>query len=216
MTLNAGLFICLFAAFLFLYIIYIDTKIDPFQQQLGFQEKKNFFLLLPHESKKILKDNQCDKLVRLIVDPKTKKLGDVFESNIDSIHICAYIMILVFYYIFIVLFLFYLFYFFRSFNLLNNPFVATLYITLSKIYKCIGIQISVFYIIILIYMIYLFYSGDINTYCDFLSCENINREGFFRYVFVEKIKSEFIYFLIPNIITSMLFFCYNLSIIINR
>jgi hypothetical protein len=65
-------------------------------------------------------------------------------------------------------------------------------------------------------MIYLFYSGDINTYCDFLSCENINREGFFRYVFVEKIKSEFIYFLIPNIITSMSFFCYNLLIIINR
>ena len=169
MTSIAGDFICLFAAFLFLYIVYIDTKIDPFQQQLGFQEKKNFFLLLPHESKKILKDNQCDKLVRLIVDPKTKKLGDVFESNIDSIHICAYIMILVFYYIFIVLFLF-----------------------------------------------YLFYSGDINTYCDFLSCENINREGFFRYVFVEKIKSEFIYFLIPNIITSISFFCYNLLIIINR
>ena len=51
-----------------------------------------------------------------------------------------------------------------------------------------------------IHIIHAYYSSDINSYYDFLSCDNINIVGFKKYKSIENLKYDFPRFMVLNIV----------------
>ena len=64
----------------YIFRVYHDTAVDIFQLEFRIGEKEKFFIdptINPYE---ILKEDvKCKRYESLIMDPKTKKLGDVFH-----------------------------------------------------------------------------------------------------------------------------------------
>ena len=188
--------ILLIVLFIYINSVYNNTIINPFHLQLGFQEKKNFFVNLSE------KDffSQCAVYTKEIKDQNTKTLGDVFELNIRKINMCALLLIFILYYrLFSYVFLSI---FALSRNFLQSKF-RRLFIFFSIIYAAIIYSITyiiLFEFITFISIVYNFFSGDINNFIKFLSCKNVNYDGFDRFRIVEEIKSDFIMYFILKII----------------
>ena len=188
--------ILLIVLFIYINSVYNNTIINPFHLQLGFQEKKNFFVNLSE------KDffSQCAVYTKKIKDQNTKTLGDVFELNIRKINMCALLLIFILYYrLFSYVFLSI---FALSRNFLQSKF-RRLFIFFSIIYAAIIYSITyiiLFEFITFISIVYNFFSGDINNFIKFFSCKNVNYDGFDRFRIVEEIKSDFIMYFILKII----------------
>ena len=194
-------FISTIVAFIYLIKVFGDTKIDIFQQPIHPGEKEKYFIdpaLNPDQTLKY--DQTCQVYQDVIMNPNTKKLGDVFTLNIETIHIKSYYIIFInvfilLYYIFIFIFVI-LFIAARD----NQACLACLAVAFGLL-SIIIIFVMVIANILFFIIIYNYYSGDTNAYNSFLECRNVNYEGFSRYRIVEVLKNDFFYFMIFNIIS---------------
>ena len=193
---------------IYLYRIYNETKTDPFQQPLGFEEKKKFFnYTINYERYMNGFDYDCWVYQDLILETETKKLGDVFDIKTETIHYCSiFLFLLAFIFvslIFIPLIIILLI-------LCAVIFRPLLYIVLLFItcYIFINITLGTINLIIIIISIYSFNNSDINAYYYFLTCENINYDAFEKYRNIESLKTDFKHFInlfIINICFSCIF-----------
>ena len=73
--------------FYFLFKIYSYSKRDPFEYEIKQNEKENYFIDTDiNKDLNIYDDKECITYQNLIMDKKTKKLGDVFYLNLNVIH----------------------------------------------------------------------------------------------------------------------------------
>ena len=165
-----------FFAYYYLFRVYKDTNTDPFKENFGYEEKKHYFkYLMDYEDYMTSREFNCKKFQDLILKPQTKKLEDVFKLNISLIHVSLYFM-LIFLFVFLVMIL-----------------LSCLCFKLMQLF----IQIlGVANLIIFFTAIMNFNNGNINDYYEFLSCKNVNYEGFDKYKSVEVLKKDFRYFTI--------------------
>ena len=174
--------------FYYLLKIYSYSKVDYFEYKIKPGEKENFFIdLNKNEVINISNDINCISYQDLIMDKKTQKLGDVFTTNLTIIYsklsnilVASIITIvfLVFFYLIILII-----------QLFPSSYQVCSKLILLISLVLIGSNIAI--LINCIQFIYYFYKGDINTYVDFLNCENVNYLGFKRYRNVELLKSHF-------------------------
>jgi len=193
-------------AYIYLFKVYFNTLVDPFQQYFGFEEKKNFFNdyfkeVKPNENVDYY--NDCYYYQDSIMDRNTEKLSAVFQTNIGKLNMSTFIMIIIVSFlilriglIFLVLIMIGITYICPACSIITL-FCVKINKTLSTIYNII----SGLYGFSFFYSIYLFYSGDINTYFDFLSCKNVNYDGFEKYRSIEIVKYDFKRFMIFSFIS---------------
>ena len=190
----------------YLFKVYEDTKIDIFQKSIEPGEKENYFIdpvLNPNQMLKY--DQQCQAYQDIIMKPNTKKLGDVFNINAQTIHKNSFYIILINVFIiffYVVLFVSLILIGFSSGSIGCLAFVIFILSFAAIIIMLIGF---IYFFVI----IYNFYSGDTNAYISFLECKNVNYSGFNRYRIVEEFKSDFKWFMIFNIIGIVLGFLNN-------
>lgn len=177
----------------FLFKIYKDTENDPFQYKFSFEEKKNLFDKTNQAYSALPQRKICLRYEALIMDPETEKLGDVFELNIGTINICAYITILLLAFsIFIVVFDILCFLLFAVYSgVLILPISLVL-----LVFNCIAPFLLIASFISIIILIYNYFAGEINDYYAFLACPNINYDSFQKYKSVENLNSDCNNFLI--------------------
>ena len=195
-----NLLFCIFT-YIYLFIVYKDSEKDPSKIQFGFGEKENFFKTMD-KTPGLQFDNDCYYYQDLIMEPKIQKLEDFFEFNIESIHKGSIILLFFLFYFILILslislniFLFGLSFIFPSF-LKAIPIVFMLINIFSRFDRCLGcINLIAF-----IHIIHAYYSSDINSYYDFLSCDNINIAGFKKYKSIENLKYDFPRFMVLNIV----------------
>ena len=125
---------------------------------------------------------------------KITKLGDIFHLNISKIHFCSYLILFIF--IFQISLALLLPCLKECVKATNNLIIALLFSSLRDIN--IGLPTANF--IIIIFMINSFYNGDINTYYDFISCDNVNYDKFEKYRNVENLKNNFWMFICLQIV----------------
>ena len=173
----------------YIFRVYDNTEKDPFQENFGFEEKKKIFNYTINDDivHYLTYLKTCKNYQDLILDPNTQKLGDIFELNFETIHICALLMII------------YLFYtFFRS---LFEFFYILIILTcravfpipesvITFLFKCLYPFLSILNGFIFILCIYEFYGGGINSYFEFLSCKNVNYDELRKYKKVENLRSD--------------------------
>ena len=193
-------------SFYFLYKVYINTSVDPLQIPFNFEEKKQLFRDSFQNTNEFHdKDFKCKTYEELIMEPKTQKLGDVFELNFNKLFNCSFFLIaFLIYDIFSISFLFLTIIIIKINEVLNNiyqTFVSVI-ITFITIFRGLLIIYLVNFIFF-IYAIYSFYSGDINTYCDFLICRNVNYVEFEKYRSVEIVRFYFKNYIISYVILSI-------------
>ena len=184
-------------AYIYLYRVYNETKTDPFQYALGFEEKKKFFnYTINYERYMNGFDYNCKVYQDLILEPETKKLGDVFNIKTETIHYCSVILLFTTFILFSFVFLYLAI---IPCLLICTPLVPFL----MSIIAGSGIItpfIGWVNIITIIVSIYSFNKCDINAYYDFLTCENINYDAFEKYRNIESLKTDFKNFMILIII----------------
>ena len=191
---------------IYLYRIYNETKTDPFQQPLGFEEKKKFFnYTINYELYMNKFDYNCKVYQDLILEPDTKKLGDVFNIKTEIIHYGCIFSFLTAYILF----------WFAFLPLVLNPCLKMTCRSLISFFlqniACSNLTsalIGPINIIVIIISINSFYNSDINAYFDFLTCENINYAAFEKYRNIESLKTDFKNLIIPFIILWILSFAY--------
>ena len=183
-------------AYICLFKVYFNTLEDPFQQNFGFEEKKNFFNdyfkeVKPNEN--VDNYNDCIYYQDSIMDRNTEKLSDVFKTNIGKLNTFTFIMIIVVSFlilriglIILSLIMLGITYFFPACSTITLFFVK-----INKLLSIIYNTIKGLYGFSFFYYMYLFYNGDINTYFDFLSCKNVNYDGFEKYRSIEIVKHDF-------------------------
>ena len=181
--------------FVYLIKVYNDTKTDPLQDNLDVEEKKKFFkYIAQYEEEMNTFEIKCKKYQDFILESEITKLGDIFHLNIWTIHFCSYIII-------------FIFIFHISLTLLvpclkecakatNDLIIGLLFSSLRDIN--LGLPTANF--VIIIFMINSFYNGDINTYYDFISCDNVNYDKFEKYRSVENLKINFWMFMCLQIV----------------
>ena len=132
------------------------------------------------------------------MEPKIQKLEDFFEFNIESIHNGSIILFIFLFYFALVLSIaslniltLGLAFIFPNFSKIIPLCVKTLFL-LKSFERCSGCV----NVIAFIYTVHSYFSSDINSYCDFLSCDNVNIEGFKKYKSVENLKYDFIHFMV--------------------
>ena len=191
-------FVSTILAFIYLIKVYGDTKIDIFQENIIPGEKDNYFIdpaLNPDQTLKY--DQYCKVYQEIIMSPNTKKLGDVFTLNTESIHNQSFYLIFINLYIL----LFYVFLFVAFILFIIAPpragCIAIVLVILTLILFVIMIIANILFFI----LIYNYYNGDTSIYNSFLQCRNVNYEGFRRYRIVEVFRKDFIYFMTYNIIS---------------
>ena len=192
-------------AFIFLIYVYHDTIIDIFQEPLNPGEKEQFFIDPALNPNKTLKyDRQCQMYQDLIMQPSTKKLGDVFKLNYEPIHNNSYYIIIInifiiFSYTYFILAICAIKFFpdlFFSFGSIKIIFNVTIYIA--------ALLESILFLLVLYY----FYSGDTYSYNNFLECRNVNYPGFVKFKNIERFKSDFSFFVFFNVINALCKFFY--------
>ena len=183
----------------YIFSVFSNTEIDPFQKNFGFEEKKRIFNYTNIGYRYYLSDFEytCKNYQDLILDSKTQKLADVFDLNFDSLHICA---------LFMIIYLFYIFFH----SLFDAFYVIIVYCFgiifsipesfITFLFKCLRPCLSLLNGIIFIISIFVVYSGGINSYFHFLSCKNINYDALKKYRQVENIRSDFRMFAILYVI----------------
>ena len=190
---------------IFLFKVYKDTEKDPFQKYFSFEEKKIFFRhVISFQNPLIKNKNYCKKYQDLIMDPKTQKLGDVFELNISSINTCSFYMI-----IFLVYLIFYLSFLFLTYfigKLFPNSIIVVPFGLLFGLFSCLFSLFFITNIILFIVSIYKFYTSEINTFYEFLMCNNVNLEAFNKYRSIDNLRSDFKHFIFANMMQSIISF----------
>ena len=191
-------FVSTILAFIYLIKVYGDTKIDIFQENIIPGEKDNYFIdpaLNPDQTLKY--DQYCKVYQEIIMSPNTKKLGDVFTLNTESIHNQSFYLIFINLYIL----LFYVFLFVAFILFIIAPPCAGCIAIVLVIFTLILFVIMIIANILFFILIYNYYNGDTSIYNSFLQCRNVNYEGFRRYRIVEVFRKDFIYFMTYNIIS---------------
>ena len=84
LSILCGLFISI-GALVYLIKIRSDTKVDTFQQPFQPGQKDKLFTFYSNITSANI-GIKCELYERAILNPKVKKLGDVFYLNIESIH----------------------------------------------------------------------------------------------------------------------------------
>lgn len=184
------------------YVVHIslDTKIDTFQHPLEQEDKKNLFFS-PNSNPVINSldyDLKCKLYEDSIMNPKVKKLGDLFNINIGLIHdqVTSLIIIYIVIIILIVLILF------ISILLSNTKNFLFVCLFCGALIATGGLIITN---ILLIFRIFgTFYKSDIFNFVQFLSCKNVNRQAFGKHLYVEDLQYHFIRFVFFGIL-SLLF-----------
>ena len=152
-------------------------------------------------NKRNFRDGQeCQTYQNLIMDPKTTKLGDVFNLKVVSIHNRAFELLIL------------------------NIFIILAYLIIllgAEIIKCIpGIELIMSIVMyaagIAIYIamplmtlgfiliLYFFFSSDSGEYKRFLECRNVDYLGFARFRDAEALRSDFYFYLFCNLIPLLL------------
>ena len=181
-------------AYYYLIQLYKDTEKDPFQQNFGFEEKKKIFNYhINKENQMTEKQKKCKEYQDLILAPETRKLGDVFVLNIESIN----------YYSFLTLIIFACQYIFFIITILLVIF-ATMNDWIYFVLGCSFCFIFIFNYSFVFILIYKIFSADFNSYYRFLSCDNVSLYQFEKYRSIENIKFDFMGFLIFSIISGIL------------
>ena len=193
-------------AFVYLFKIYNDTKIDVFQKNIEIGEKENYFIDPAQNPNQLLKyEPKCQAYEKMIMNPTTQKLGDVFKINMETINGRIYFILIVN----ILIIAFFLFIILEGILLIILPGIAA---CLAIVLLALSIALYVGLIlsnIIFIVLIYSYYSSDTNAYNDFLTCKNVNYDGFSKYRVIEKFKYDFKRFMIFNIVSMLLSFILN-------
>ena len=197
----------LFIIFTYIYLfnVYKDSENDPSKIKFGFEEKKNFFKTM-NKIPGLQFSNDCYYYQDLLMEKKIQKLDDFFKFNIESIHKGSFILLIFLFYFVLIMSINALFFLalLLSFIFPNfvkiAPIILTIFIKLTNV----GKYLAFVNLISFIYLIHAYYSSDINSYINFLSCENVNVEGFKKYKSIENLKYDFTNFVILMIISLVL------------
>jgi hypothetical protein len=185
-------FVTAILTIIYLFRVYHDTEIDIFQQEFQIGEKEKFFIDPTVNPYQILKEDlKCKSYESLIMDPKTKKLGDVFHLNFDAINYRASLMVV----LYITVFIFIVFSVLYAIIIAFVPILTDICTIFFVLFSMVVYFAMAFLVFLFIMIIYSYYAGDTKTYVDFLSCKNVNYEGFRRYRTVENFKSNFTRFM---------------------
>lgn len=169
-----------------IFQVYKDTEINPFQNNFGFEEKKNFFLYNKvYRTYYSEKEKKCKIYQDLIMDPDTQKLGDVFELNFDSIHIYCFLTLISTTILFFSLLFFILSdlfeHFFPHISIPGMLYLTCLFLIFSV---CSIISSFIFFIKLVNY----YREGAMDEYYEFLTCYNVNYYAFEKYRCVENLR----------------------------
>ena len=178
---------------------YIDTPSLPFKPG-----EKELFFMNPSENTNFYARNHpiCQYYQEKIMNPSVQKLEDVFNFRVQGVHTRSKILLV----IIIIIFSFYLFIFIYAFFIACFPSSAGICSILFLIGIIIVFVASFIDIIVFISILFTYYGGDTTTYYDFLSCSNVNYNGFSRYRNLEYLKVHFKYYVIYQIINMILNF----------
>ena len=184
------------AVFFFVSLIRSKTSKNYFNEQLTQEEKNKFFynpvtnpLIQPSEI-----GIKCQMLQNTIMDEKVTKLGDVFELNIEIIHEKTGALIGIWFTSIISIIFF------------NNSLYRALrsqsvyFICLSFCFIIIDFILPILNYYFLYKLILAFYYSDMNQFIQFLKCENVVREGFSKYLYVEKLHYYIAFFIICSMV----------------
>ena len=177
---------------IYFFFIISDTKKDLIQKPFEVGEKDSFFKSDLND--KII-DRKCELTQYLINNPKVEKLGDAFDLNMKSIHSTIVIIAII------------------NASLIVIYIVSNILIIYSEKEKALALffivgflalALSICHLIFSIRLILSFYTGDTHRFIKFLSCENVNKDSFNKYLYVEKFEKDFKFFIIINIITQFI------------
>ena len=187
-------------AFVYLFKLRSDTKVDTFQQPFQPGQKEKLFTFYSNITSANI-GIKCELYERAILNPKVNKLGDVFYLNIESIHSKINQILILYIIMIVVLFLTVL----SMYCLEVTESFGALCFAFLMIFGNFALLILNFVLSVL--MVLSFYKGDTHKFTEFLSCANVNREEFGNYLFAEKLNKDFKIFIILNLIC--LFMAYN-------
>ena len=195
----------------YIFKIYGETKVDIFQNQFNPGEKEKFFTPLSQNPEQLLNiEPQCKNYQEQIMNPNTKKLGDVFHLNTASVHRKAFYYIIITITFIVICVMFIILMVLIAISSANSSLrtIASLILLILSLVSMVVIILSLINFIALFYS---YYSGDTTTYYEFLRCKNVNYEGFSRYRIVEILKSDFrtfVQIIIFNMILSFVQECF--------
>ncbi len=191
--------------FYFLLKMYTYSKTDVFEYELKPNEKEKFFIDdYIKEKNDIINDSKCMLYQELIMDKNTKKLGDVFNLNLELIHSRSVVLLT----LVVVYIVFYIILILISMIIIFTPSMLN---CCSVIIAAISFNFAILggvNFIFLIVFLYAFYKGDINAYIDFLNCPYVNPLEFRRYRNIEIFKSNYKGY-ITIVIINFIFVCVN-------
>ena len=200
LSILCGLFISI-GALVYLIKIRSDTKVDTFQQPFQPGQKDKLFTFYSNITSANI-GIKCELYERAILNPKVKKLGDVFYLNIESIHTRS-TQLLILYVVLIV---------YSFLTILSSIYCLEVIQSFGALcFACLiflgNFSLLILSIVLYILMILSFYKGDTQRFIEYLSCANVNREEFGNYLFAEKLNRDFKIFIILHLIS--LFLSYN-------
>ena len=199
MNSNTG-FWATIVAFYFLYQVFLDTRVDVLQKPFLPTEKQLFFTDPALNPTKGFRDGpECQTYQNIIMDPKTQKLGEVFNLNVVPIHNRAFeimiltLIILLAYAVIII-------------GALIIEYVPSLKLIMSIVLYASRIVLIIASLLMnlgFILILYFFFSSDNGVYSRFLECRNVDYSGFARFRDAESLRSDFYFYLVCNIICSI-------------
>ena len=187
------------ASFVYLFKIRADTKEDTFQQSIDIGKKDKLFYT---QTTPFINPSdiglKCELYQLAIMNPKVNKLNYVFDLNIENIHNKTNLLIIIFVLVIVFLFLplFWLLLYYKT-----KSFIAICLIFITIFINYILYLVN---IILTFLLVYDYYKADTNKFVDFLSCRNVNKNEFDKYLYAKKLKKDFTIFIILNIIGSLM------------
>lgn len=180
----------------------IDERCSDEQRSMGCYE-----IYLEGESPKyvnafrfLMDESKCKEYENSLSGENKKALSDVFKLKMNLIHIMALVMLIIICLSFVSLIL-------LSITCcgcvcfgccIDDPIK---FIFCIPIFFIAGVLLGIVNIGSFIALIVFYYTGDMTTYIDFLSCSNVNKDQFIQdFHVLEDLKSAFIHFLVLNII----------------
>ena len=182
--------------FISIFHVISDTKHDQFQQPFSKGEKELMFYT--KETNPLINYFQigikCQMYQDAIMNPKVTKMSDVFNLNIGLIHDKAGSLLIVI----ILCLVFLVFFFVCAVISVKIKSLSLICLSLILVLASVGFNIANF---VLLYKVTkIFYSSDMNQFIEFLKCQNVNRDGFSKYLYAEDLYKHFNIFVILNII----------------
>ena len=176
---------------IYYFFLLSETKKDTLQQPFEIGEKDNFFY---SDLNDIKIEKKCEPNQHTTMNPDVEQLSDVFDLNIKSIHktiiILAILVIVLIVLIIISSIIVYIG--------IKKENTFLLFFSFILLFGMAAITITHF--IFFIRLILSYYRGDTYRFVKFLSCKNVNKDAFRKYLFVETFQKDFNFFIIINII----------------